>query len=127
MKGDHASSAREYGAPKDALSRAPRRRSPVAGRQPEGFLELTGHVALIGESSSERGFHKGHAAEYQPTHDIQLAHGAVPAGARAKGGAELARQGPTIQLRDLFERIQTLAFGGIGSDYGACAVQSFHR
>lgn len=106
------SSAREYGAPKDALSRAHRRRSPVARRQPEAFLELAGHVALIDERRAERGFHKGHAAEYQATHDIQLAHGAVAAGARAKGGAELARQGPTIQLRDLFERIQTVAFAG---------------
>ncbi|HEY4310950.1 MAG TPA: hypothetical protein VGN12_15975, partial [Pirellulales bacterium] len=66
-------------------------------------------------------------AEYLPTHDIQLAHGTVPAGTRAKGSAELTGLGPTIQLRELFERIQTVAFGGIGSDHGACAVQSVHR
>src|SRR5690348_12384316 len=109
------------------LSRAHRRRSPMAWRQPEGLLELAGHVALICEPRSERGFNEGHAAEYEATHDIQLAHGAVAAGTRAKGGAELARQGPTIQLRDLFERIQTVACGGIGSDHDACAVQAFHR
>jgi hypothetical protein len=83
-------------------------------------------MALVGEPRLERSLRKRHAVEYQTTGDVQLAHGAVAAGARAKGGPELARKGPAIQLRDLFEHIQTMAFRGIGSDHGASAVQAFH-
>jgi len=43
------------------------------------------------------------------------------------GGAELARQGPAIQIRDLLERIETVAFSGIGSYQLARTVKSLHR
>lgn len=71
---------------------------PDRRREAVSAPELPGHVALISESGVHCRPGEGLAGPHHAAHLLELPHRAEAARARPEGGAELARERPSVEI-----------------------------
>jgi threonine/homoserine/homoserine lactone efflux protein len=79
-------------------------RNVTAGGQAEGALELTRHMALIGETAGGRGIGEGRPVANERARPVEAAQREIAIWAGAEAGAEVPRQREARQTRRLLER-----------------------
>ena len=82
-------------------------RAANARRDAIGFLELAGHVALVGEAAGDRSLGQRCTGSQQVSGTIEAPHHLVAVGAGAEARAKMSRQGEAVEAGDGLESART--------------------